>query len=155
MFAAVVAALALGAVGASAASAADGHAQITVDGNPCDVLFDRSAWSGDSSTLSNVRLDPSGTCGVDSITGSGTMNADSNGDASFEGAFTFRILFNLVSCSYEGAAIGSWDPGNGPAPDHTSDAGKVFDLAGEADQTAGSSLCPESGEFTLAGWVKD
>lgn len=161
MLMAMVAVFAIGAVSAAAANAA-GSATITVDGNPCDVLFDSTSWvptsdppdppefvPGWKTDVSNVSIDPGGTCGVDTISGSGTIYKNAAGEAYFEGTFDFRILFNLVGCRYTGWALGTWTLDSGPP------ARKILALEGEADRVMppSSSLCPANGVFTLDGWV--
>lgn len=163
---AMVAVLAVSAVGATAASASsDGHGVVTAVGGTCDVLFDRSAWVptsagdplhvGTKSNISNVRVDPGGSCGVDSISGSGVMYTNAAGDAYFDGTFEFRALFNLIRCGYTGSAEGTWSAGNGPGS-HSSDAGKNFSVSGSADRDYGSNPpCTDPADFSIAGWVKD
>lgn len=165
MLMAMIAVLAVGAVGASAASAADGDGTIGIVGSgTCDVTFETDGWSPSSGTasswstnVSNISVDPGGTCDVSSVSGSGVLTKYANGDASLTTdtiTVTVTILGFPVKCTYDGTLNGTWywtlhddTEMAGPPPVGSQPPGedKYFSASGTANLISGTipGLCPD------------
>ncbi len=159
---ALMAVFAMGVVGASAANAADpGTGTVSITIGSCDVTFETDGWvptsnppdpadfvPGWKTNVINVQAGED--CGVDEISGSGTIYKKTGGAARFVGSFNFfawiiKPIFG-VSCSYTGTLDGTWA--------YDANGNKVFNLSGTVNRTSGANPpCPATDTATLDATV--